>query len=214
MHINNNYIVEKNIYYAFFDVDETIIQEKSMFSFLSYYSKKMALKFNIFTVIKYLFFISLIKYLKFKKAPRDYINKIYYRFYKGIEINTLNNFGNEWFNEARKKNNFFKPNIINEIRSHKMNGAKVIFVSGSFQACLKPIAEYLDIDEILCTEMEVVNEKYTGKLLNIPAIGKGKLILIKRIFLFVHYYMTLDMDLSATQQKNLPHLVTKNGQKK
>ncbi|KAB8030724.1 HAD family hydrolase [Fluviispira multicolorata] len=183
MYRKNNSITKRVNYYAFFDVDETIIQEKSMFSFLYFYSKKMVLKLNIIKVIKIFYYFNLIKYLKINKYSRDHINEIYYKFYKGININTLNNHANEWFDKARRRRNFFNSNIINEIYFHKMNGAKVVLVSGSFQACLKPIANYLGIEEILCTQMEILDQKCTGNLLNIPIIGEGKVILIKQLLL-------------------------------
>ncbi|WP_186647843.1 HAD family hydrolase [Fluviispira vulneris] len=177
--INQNISLIECTYYNFFDVDETIIKEKSMFSFLRFYTIKMTLKFNIIVLLKYLYYIGLIKYLKTKKFSRNNINEIYYRFYRGVDINELNYYAHEWFDEVKEKSNFFNEKIISEINFHKSNGAKVIFVSGSFKSCLKPIADYIGIDDILCTKMEIINDKCTGKLLNMPVIGQGKSNIIK-----------------------------------
>jgi HAD superfamily hydrolase (TIGR01490 family) len=162
-------------YVAFFDVDETVISIKSMFSFLKYYSQSLPLPYRLMDYIKYRRQTRLIKKLSAQGLSRSDINIQYYRYYKGVKESLLRTLGNHWHKKCLKEiNGFYNQKILSEIVLHKSNGAKIVLVSGSFFPCIEPIADYIKADFILATSLEVAHGKCTGKILNYPVIGEGK----------------------------------------
>lgn len=161
-------------YFVFFDVDETVISIKSMFSFLKFYFMQDASTFQLFGWIRYLLTFLRLKLLAKSGAPREFINSEYYKLYRDKEEKIINYHGEKWFSKNVKNKSFFNEKIIGEMRHHKENGANIVFISGSFDACLIPIARYLGADIILATKLEVVSGKYTGKILPPQTIGEGK----------------------------------------
>mgnify|MGYP000659166238 CR=1 FL=1 len=176
-------IPNSNDYYAFFDVDETIIYPKSMFSFLKFYCIKKTLKFNFSVIIKYIYFTFTMKSLAKKNTPREETNKFYYKFYKGYRFSELTKYGHEWFQYLLNKGHFFNEKVLQEIQEHKKNGAKIVLISGSFFPCLDPIAKHVCADRIECTTLEVIHDICTGNILENPVIGQEKANKIKKILL-------------------------------
>ena len=56
-------------------------------------------------------------------------------------------------------------------------------MSGSFSACLHKVAQILQVDYTLATQLEEKNGKYTGRLISEPVIGVGKHNAILRFLL-------------------------------
>lgn len=175
-------------YFAFFDVDETIIYKKSMFSFIKFYALSRLKKFDFITLFKYFYLIFIIKILSKTKTPRENINKIYYKFYKNYNFSSLQEYGEKWFQFLTSTENAFNDAIVNEINLHKSKGAAIVFVSGSFYPCLKPIAKFLMADFIICTKLEVISDKCSGKLIGKPVIGEEKSIKVQELLKEYNYF--------------------------
>lgn len=56
------------------------------------------------------------------------------------------------------------PLAVKQIREHKEGGDLVVMITGSSQFAARPIAKLVGIDEVLCSELEVVEGVFTGKL--------------------------------------------------
>ena len=67
------------------------------------------------------------------------------------------------------------PQMKAVIREHRRRGHRLVIITSatSFQA--EPVARYLDIDDVLCTRLQVRNGKFTGKLEGNPCYGPEKL---------------------------------------
>ena len=165
------------MYYAFFDVDETLIQLKTMVSFLKFFFIK---KRGIFGLISYYIFLINVKLCNFFGISRNFLNKRYYRNYKDCWVKEVFEMADIWFEEM-KIENLYISSSIKELLYHKKNGADVVLISGSFLPCLLPIAFNLGIavENIICTELEHLNGKFTGSILGNPIIGVGKRVAIK-----------------------------------
>lgn len=174
-------------YYAFFDVDGTIIDIKSMFSFLKYFYMAES---KLLGAIKFNFFIFNTLLLEKFGVSREYLNKRYYKKFKNYPVKMVEAVGQNWFEQEIKANSkLFIKNTLHEIEKHKFDGAEVVLVSGSFSACLKPISDYLNINLTLATLLETKNGKLTGNILQ-QTIGKGKVEVIKK-FLRIKKYSCL-----------------------
>jgi HAD superfamily hydrolase (TIGR01490 family) len=73
---------------------------------------------------------------------------------------------------------------------HKEHGAKIVLVSGSFKEILNPIMSYVKADHLMCSELELQGDFYTGCLLK-QVIGEGKWQAIRE------YVRDKNVDLSA-----------------
>ncbi|MBX9702526.1 MAG: HAD-IB family hydrolase [Silvanigrellaceae bacterium] len=164
------------MYYAFFDVDETLITFKSMSSFLKYFYK---IKYGSIGIILYYKFTILMRLFHYIGVKREKLNKNYYKKYKGYFEEEIKCIGSRWFSEYKNKN-FYNEPILKELYRHLDSGAKIVLVSGSFSPCLIPIANDLGIEHVLCTNLEIIQGKYTGNIIENPIIGKGKSYAIRK----------------------------------
>lgn len=159
-------------YYAFFDVDGTLISIKTMHSFLKFFYMTQYGKRGYVNYKLYLYSNSILA--KFG-ISREFLNRNYYKNYQGHSEKEIQQLGMEWFlTERRRLNNFYQQSVLCALRNHQAAGAGIVFVSGSFDACLIPIAEELGVKHILATQLEVVDGIYTGKILPPQTIGLGK----------------------------------------
>jgi HAD superfamily hydrolase (TIGR01490 family) len=55
-----------------------------------------------------------------------------------------------------------RPEIMNAIKMHKEQGAKLVILSSAITSICYRLAEHLGMDSVICSELEVVNQQYTG----------------------------------------------------
>jgi phosphoserine phosphatase len=55
----------------------------------------------------------------------------------------------------------------------------MLLASATNSVIVEPIAKRLGFKNIVSTEVEIIDEIYTGKVLGIPALSEGKLIKVK-----------------------------------
>ncbi|MFD7442864.1 HAD family hydrolase [Streptomyces sp. NPDC059909] len=149
---------------AFFDVDETLIDVKSMFSFL---------EFHLADPERYRAAAAELTGMAEAGVPREETNRLYYRNYAGMTEAEVAGSGRAWFAREAARDGFFHADVVRELRRHQAEGARIALVSGSFRACLDPVAAHLGADHVLCTEPELVAGRYTGQVLT-TVIGEGK----------------------------------------
>jgi HAD superfamily hydrolase (TIGR01490 family) len=158
---------------AIFDVDETLIAFKSMFSFAEYlvdhgYPDMIAGFKKVWAVAA----------IEGRRAA----NSAYYRLFAAWEEDTLKQAGQEWFARESIGSQFWNTAVVDQLRRLVAEGCVPVFASGSFHALLDPIARELDVEYILCTELETdpKTELLTG-LLSQQMIGVDKVDAVKRL---------------------------------
>ena len=67
-----------------------------------------------------------------------------------------------------------KKNVFERLKNHQKEGFLTILISGSFQDVVKIIASQLNIDFAVGTELEIVDDKFTGKIIPPLCFGKAK----------------------------------------
>jgi HAD superfamily hydrolase (TIGR01490 family) len=176
MNINNAYRLTEKAY-VFFDVDDTLIAVKSMLNFQDFWYEKYQHDAG-----KDEYYKDLRQQLHPDACWKE-LNRMYYRHFAGRRVIDVRARGEEWFNMMiNKVSNFFHPIPLAELRAHQQQGREIVFVSGSFPALLRPIANYLQVKNILATTMEIEGGLYTGNILEPQTIGEGKADAI-RVFL-------------------------------
>ena len=65
------------------------------------------------------------------------------------------------------------------LHDHTHNNDIMLLASATNSVIVEPIAKRLGFKNIVSTEVEIIDEIYTGKVLGIPALSEGKLIKVK-----------------------------------
>lgn len=155
--------------YAFFDVDDTLISIKSMFSFQEYWYR-MAGDARSQAV-----FETEMAQLRQQQAPWEDLNRRYYASFAGREVMAVERCASAWYAHVERTTPaLYHSAIVAQLRMHQCQAEEPVFVSGSFPALLKPVAARLDVHHILATRLEVVGGRYTGEILPPQTIGQGK----------------------------------------
>jgi HAD superfamily hydrolase (TIGR01490 family) len=128
---------------AFVDVDHTLIHGNSMGSFLRH------LGGDVPAAVAAL-----------RGLPRAQANRAYFRMLAGRPVSQLSEEGRAWFTPE-----MFTQPVLEAVREHRRAGDRVFLVSGSFFACLDPIAEAVGADRVFCTRPVVRDGRLTGEVL-------------------------------------------------
>ncbi|PWC45785.1 HAD family hydrolase [Azospirillum sp. TSO22-1] len=161
--------------YAFFDVDDTLIAAKSMFSFQDFWYAHTG------DDVGRAAFEAEMTRLRAGDAPWEVLNRRYYAHFAGRAVAEVEAVGEAWFRhlEATVAGLYHAP-IVAELRRHQAAGEEPVFVSGSFPALLAPVASRLGVRYVLATTMEVEDGRYTGCILPPQTIGAGKATAVRR----------------------------------
>jgi len=71
-----------------------------------------------------------------------------------------------------------RPEMLAAIDDHKSRGHRIILISGSFAPVLDKLVSRLGVERAIATPLEVVNRRYTGKIIPPLNVGEGK---VKRL---------------------------------
>ena len=154
---------------AFFDVDETLITAKSMFDFLRFWLDRNGDDGSYYWLLS--------EQRRTRAAsgvPREEINRDYYRQFAGVAKNELWAAGLEWYRDYKLRPDAFIGATLAAAAEHRAAGDAIVMVSGSFRACLAPLAADLGATEVLCSEpIADENGILTGEIAR-PMIGDAK----------------------------------------
>ncbi|HEY5834843.1 HAD family hydrolase [Streptomyces sp.] len=153
---------------AFFDVDETLITVKSMFHFLEFYLDEQGEPPSTYHRLT-----AELHRMAAAGTPRQHVNRHYYGFFAGHSEQRLARAGRDWFDRQLASGGLFVPEPVARLAGHVRAGDFVMLLSGSFFACLDPIAEHLGAHWAMGTRPRVRRGVLTGEVLA-PMIGAAK----------------------------------------
>lgn len=67
-----------------------------------------------------------------------------------------------------------RVDIVNRLKEHQAKGHRVVIVSGSFTPCLEMIGEHFGVTDLIGTQVEIQNQRYTGKIIPPLITGTAK----------------------------------------
>jgi len=155
-------------YVAFFDLDSTILDTSSGKLYLKYRYDKGFLSLAGLILGSFVVFLWLIGLLNIHYIIKKWIKK-----YEGTPERELADFSNNLFNDVII--NHIRKDAINEINFHKNNQARIVLLSAATSYICDPIKKYLKIDDVICTQLDVQNGIFTGRLLTNYCYGEEKL---------------------------------------
>lgn len=156
---------------AFFDVDDTLVADKTIFSFLAHYFAATGRHPDDYSRAR-----NELRCMTDAGVPREAVNRAYYRIYAGTTAPELVRHGTCWFADQMAGGEFFHPPVLAALREHVKAGDEVVLVSGSFFPCLEPIARYVGAAAVIGTELLLSAAdagRFSGKIVR-PMIGAAK----------------------------------------
>lgn len=153
---------------AFFDVDGTLTNVTGMARFLAYrFTAEGRPQSDYREEVRRL------RAMSAAGASRFETNRSYFSSYAGLDAARVAALGEAWFLAELRQGGFFNTAAVAALRRHAGAGHLVVLVSGSFPACLEPLARHLSADLVVCSRPAIENGRYTGEL-DIPMIGPEK----------------------------------------
>jgi HAD superfamily hydrolase (TIGR01490 family) len=160
-------------YVAFFDLDHTIIGTNSGKALIRYAYKK-----GVMTRLDLLkgMYLSMLYKLDIKETV-TIINSMV-KWLKGVSEESLNNLSSEIFKDYIL-NSIYRE-VQPEINRHKNNGGKVVILSSAIYPICHRVAEHLEIDDVICSNLESINGVYTGFPEGSFCFGKEKTVRLNK----------------------------------
>ncbi|MER6250833.1 HAD-IB family hydrolase [Streptomyces sp. NPDC001584] len=155
---------------AFFDVDETLITVKSMFRFLRFHLRAQGAPDSAYEEAA-----AQLRRRAAEGVPREVTNREYYGLYAGCPAEEVAAEGRAWFAQELAAGGLFHAPVLDALREHRSAGDRTVLVSGSFPACLDPVAAHVGADAVLCSRPEIKDGRYTGEL-TVAVIGDAKAV--------------------------------------
>jgi len=159
---------------AFFDVDNTLLDTKSMFSFQAFYldcwlpcQGRARESFAQFKA-------RLDAYPR--HVDRKVLNRAFYEAYAGLSVADVTEAAGAWFESLSRTrgDSLWIVGAVQLAHVLKARGHALVAVSGSTQAILQPVLDALGFEHCLATWLEVRDGLYTGRIQGVQMIGEGK----------------------------------------
>jgi HAD superfamily hydrolase (TIGR01490 family) len=151
---------------AFYDVDGTLISINIVHSFAFYAARQPSLlnAARMWTSTA----ASLPVFWAADKISRKWFNEVFYRLYQGMSEDRLVILAEELFEEVIKPRIY--PRARDLIAESRRAGCRQVIISGALDFTMRPLAEYLEVDDFIANRLEFHEGYATGKLAK-PFVG-------------------------------------------
>lgn len=151
---------------TFFDMDKTLLSKSSGTLYVSYLWQRRMISPIEFASVMFVAAQYRLNVLDFPKAMARLSKSI--RDGDAAETKRLCDI---WVEEDVLR--YIAPKALDRLRKHEAEGEYVLLLSASTQFAVEPVARYLNIP-YRCTEVEIVNGKFTGDIVGESCYGDGK----------------------------------------
>ena len=153
---------------AFYDVDGTIVSSNVLHPYAYYAASAPTLSGKIGRLLK--LGASLPVYALAERKGRKLFNDMFYQNYRGLSEDRLHVLGQEIFEQLLKGKIFSEMQTL--MRESKAAGVKQVLITGNLDTVIKPLAEYLGVDDWAANRLEFDHQGIaTGYLL--PPVFAG-----------------------------------------
>ncbi|GHD93263.1 HAD family hydrolase [Streptomyces naganishii] len=126
--------------YAFFDLDGTLLAEKSMLGFWQHWSALVAREGRTPPA------------LRTTGADRETLNRAYFAHFAGVPLERFRTAARQWYAHYRRRPDAYVARPLDALARHRALGHEVVLVTGSGAALVEPVAEDLGVHRVLATE--------------------------------------------------------------
>jgi HAD superfamily hydrolase (TIGR01490 family) len=162
----------RRTYIAFFDLDRTITAAVSGNALIRAGFNKGLMSFTDLANAVYLS----LAYRLNLRDPLKIIDEMV-SWTKGIPVTTMNDLCSLVFNETLFPSVY--PEARSEIKYHKDRNAKVVLLSSALTPICRDMAENLEFNDILCSDLEAKNGYLTGHPVGHLCFGEEKEVRLK-----------------------------------
>jgi len=159
---------------ALFDFDGTLVSSHLWSGLLKYYLKRKEKLFPIF-----LFLATNLALTPFWKLGLISTKKYYYKWGKdmaqlmrGVEVERAKEIF-DWMTDDYLMPSL-KKGAFEKLQKHQQDGYLTVLTSGSFEELIKTFSSRLKIDFSIGTELEVIENKFSGKIIPPLCFAQGK----------------------------------------
>jgi len=156
-------------YIAFFDVDHTLIPENSGKSLIMKAWREGLIRKRDFA---YAVYLSLL--FKFNWRKPEVIVPQLVTWLEGVREAELDDLVRELF--ADHLSGVIPDEIYHEMQMHREKGAWLVILSASMPPVCHAFARHFEMDDVICSKMELNNGYYTGKVSGRFCYGDEKLV--------------------------------------
>jgi HAD superfamily hydrolase (TIGR01490 family) len=160
-------------YIAFFDLDHTLVNANSgkLLVKVAYEKKIMPLS----GIIKALWLSFL---YNFNLTNTENIIAGMIKWLAGVSQSTISELSSEVFNNHLLTS--IPDEVKSEIKMHKDKNAAIVILSSSLFPVCQEVANYLDLDDVICTELEFNGNCFTGRPSGKICLGNEKLFRLEK----------------------------------
>lgn len=192
---------------AFFDIDNTVLEINSGTKWIGYQWKTRQLSAR--QLAQALMWLAQYRFglLDYDAMARKVLGR-----YRGDRVDLIYEEVAAWFDRE------VRWAICSEAREavefHRKQGHTLVLLTSATPFLAKPVAEALDVPHTLCTQLEIVDGKLTGKHFAPACYGVGKVAHAERFAAehdvdldASHFYTDSISDLSMLERVGHPHVV-------
>ena len=97
----------------------------------------------------------------------------------GVRESTLENLGQSAYHHFLARQIYTEA--ISLVEAHRSAGHKLVLIASASRFQAEPVARVLGIDEICCTQLEVRDDCFTGRVKSPMCVGEGKAMAMRRL---------------------------------
>ena len=166
---------------AFFDVDGTLVNSTIVHYYVKFRLQLLHPLIRPFWLVGFL--LKTPYFLLLDGLSRTKFNQVFYRNYRGMEVEQLKNLALDSFDALLGSKIF--PAAADQIREHEAKGDLVVLVTGSLDFIMAPLADHLGADHMLSMSLREQNGKFTGELMS-PPLGEEEKARVVKAFAHEH----------------------------
>ena len=160
---------------AFYDVDGTLVNANVVHAFAYYALNQPTFTSTVKKTMKTV--ACLPAFWATDKLSRKYFNELFYRFYRGESEDRLIVLAEDMFEEVIKPRIF--PGAKALIEDSRRAGVKQVIISGALDFTVRPLAEYLGMDDMIANKLEFSGGYATGRLGKPFVAGATKAVVLR-----------------------------------
>ncbi|WP_224367540.1 HAD family hydrolase [Hyalangium versicolor] len=159
--------------YAFFDVDGTLLSLRSMISFHAFYCRQEYRPKGLGS-LRTAGLVTRLGVAAQLGRDRLFLNQAFYRSFRGWTQASVRARAEEWFESIKRREGLWLTPVRRALEERKAQGYLPVFVSGSLDEILVPVARELGVADCLATRLVLQDGRYTGEIEGPQMIGQGK----------------------------------------
>jgi HAD superfamily hydrolase (TIGR01490 family) len=151
---------------ALFDFDGTLTSQDTFTPFIYYASTRKRILLQGMKLLP-----AIIRYRNGKMDSSTIRQKVTFAAFKGIAESAVSRLGEAYCREMIPK--VINPKVMDKLHWHKARGDRVVVVSASLSAYLRPWCQLHQV-ELMCNHLEVIDGTLTGRFCGPDCFGPQK----------------------------------------